>query len=605
MSRPSAKQAVWGFVLCLPLSLLAGDQAFEANPRRIWHGDGVNLWGAPTPDGQWVSFVEASTGAVTLRNVNNDSERHLAGSSGKNAGEFAYFSVFDRSGERVAYAWFNSEGYYELRVAAAALGQTVANGPQVLFSNPEVPFVQPCAWSHDGERILALFFREDNTSQIALVNVDDGTVRVLRSLHWIYPKRMDLSPDGRYLVYDNLAEREGFERDLYLLRTDGSEERRLLAGPADDQSPVWSHDGGKIWFVSDRGGDQAIWSVSVGDGASNGPPRRLTGPLERVLLMGATRSGEVFYGQRKGAVRLYLQQWDKVASAPVSDPVPMPAETLEPDRQLPVFSPDGEHLAFLARIGTENQGREHRAVVLQSLRNGSSAAVPTRLTFVRSMRFSPDGRLLLLSGSDRRGRSGLFLHDRRSERTRPVELAESNSVEGIPGTFGRSGDTVLLAVADSSQEGFAVVERRLDGDAPQRRIAALPWGKRLVAIAAARDGGRVALAWKGDDSSLSSTLAVVDARGGRPKPILALPSGDLTGLTWAPGDSDLLVGTRGSGGARLWLVSASGQSMTEVPSPTDRLPGLSFSPDGTRLAYAAGRTSEEVWVLEHGTKPQR
>ena len=605
MPRPSAKQVVRGLALYLPLALWAGGPDFEAKTHRIWQGDGVNLWGAPSPDGQWVSFVDAPTGAVALRNVDNGSERLVAGASGAGAGEFAYFSVFDRSGERVAYAWFNSDGYYDLRVAAAGPARTGATRPEVLFSNPEVPFVQPCAWSHDGTRVLVLFFREDNTSQIALVDGDDGEVLVLRSLHWIYPKRMDLSPDGQYLVYDNLSERDGFERDLFLLRTDGSEERRLLAGSPDDQSPVWSYDGGTIWFVSNRGGDRAIWSVSVSDGTATRPPSRLTGPLERALLMGASRSGELFFGQRRGAVRLYSQPWDAASSAPVSDPVPMTAETLESDRRLPVFSPDGEHLAFLARVGTENQGREHRAVVLQSLTTGQSSAVPARLAFVRSMRFSPDASLLLLSGSDRRGRSGLFLHDRRWERTRPVELVESHSVEGIPGAFGRSGDTVLLAVPNPRGDGFVLVDRRLDGDAPERRIAALPRGERLIAIAAARNGDRVALAWRGDDDSSPSTLAVVEADGGLPKPILTLPGGELTGLTWAPGGSHLLVGTRAGGGARLWLVSASGQSMTEVPSPSDRLPGLSFSPDGTRLAYAAGRTNEEVWVLKHVAQAER
>ena len=39
--------------------------------------------------------------------------------------------------------------------------------------------------------------------------------------------------------------------------------------------------------------------------------------------------------------------------------------------------------------------------------------------------------------------------------------------------------------------------------------------------------------------------------------------------------------------------------MVEIPSPKDRRPGLSFSPDGKRLAYAAGRTRQEVWVLSH------
>lgn len=602
MPRLPAKHAVRLFALLSPLLLRAGHPELLLDARRVWTGDRVNLWGAPSPDGQWVSFVDAPTGAVTLRNVENGSERFATRISDTTPGEFAYFSVFDRSGERLAYAWFNSEGYYELRITEADPAGTRASSSRVLFSNPEVPFVQPCAWSHDAKRILALFFREDNTSQIALVDVTSGGVRVLRSLHWIYPKRMDLSPDGRYLVYDNLAEREGSDRDLFVLRTDGSEERRLLEGSPDDQFPVWSHDGKTIWFVSDRSGDRAIWAVSVSDGTAVDTPRRLTGRLPRVLLMGATRSGNLFFGQRDGASRLYSQRWDTVLNSPVSDPVPITSESLESDRRLPVFAPDGEHLAYLAQVGVENQGREHRAVVLQSLTTGRSAAVPTRLTLVDSIQFSPDGSLLLLSGSDRRGRSGLFLHDRHSDRTRPVELADTYSLGGIPGTFGPAESSVLLAVPDPSKGGLALVERRLEGGTPDRRIVQLPWGTRLIAVATAPGADHIAVAWKGDSGNSSSALAIADGSGGPPRKILTLPVGELTDLAWSPGGTHILVGTRGSTTARLWLVSASGQSMTEVPSPADRLPGLSFSPDGTRLAYAAGRTDEEVWVLEHAGK---
>lgn len=588
----------------MPLPLWGGDADAGTAPRRVWHGDSVSLWGAPSPDGRWLSVVQQGTGAPAIRAVGSGTERLIAGSGTRSKGEFAYFSVFDRTGDKLAYAWFNSAGHYELRVAEIDPSPGSA-GPDVLFSNPEVRFVQPCAWSHDGERILTLFFREDNTSQIALVDVDGGTVKILRSLHWIYPKRMDLSPDGRYVVYDNLSAADSSERDLYILRTDGSEERRLLDGPSDDQSPVWSFDGGTIWFVSDRGGSPAIWSAPLRNGAAAGPPRQLTGALPRTLLMGATRAGDVFVGRRTGGVRLYTQDWNTASHAPESEPVPATRGAPASERSLPVFLADGENIAFLAQVGTENQGREHSAVVVQSLATGDSAEIPTRLTFVRSMRFSPDGESVLLSGSDRRGRSGLFLHDRNSARTRPVELVEGDSLEGIPGAFGPQGDTLLLAAPDSADGALALVERRLDGQAPQRRIAGIPWRKRLTAVAPSPDGRRIALAWTGVEDAEGATVAMLERPDPRANPIMTLASGTLTDLAWAPGGSRIVVGTRGSAGSRLWLVRAHGESMTEIPSAKDRLPGLSFSPDGKRLAYAAGRTQEEVWVLAHGAATAR
>lgn len=564
-------------------------QAAEA----VWSGDSVNLWGGPSPDGRWLSFVDGPSGALALRNVSNGRRHAVDRPAGAARGEFAYFSVFDRTGERVAYAWFNEDGFYELRIAAVTAADHA--GPRVLFRNPEVPFVQPCAWSHDGKRILALFFREDNTSQIALIDVDDKRLQVLRSLQWIYPKRMDLSPDGTHLVYDNLSARDSEERDLFLLRTDGSHESPLLDGPSNDLSPVWSYDGGTIWFISDRSGDDAIWSVPVRDGKASGNPQQLTGPIPRILLMGATRGGDLYFGRRKGASRLFWQRWSKGSGPPASDPTAMTEESPEADRLLPAFSPDGESLAFLAQVGTENQGRGHRTVVLQSLKTGASRAVPSKLTFVRSMQFSPDGKLLLLSGSDRRGRSGLFVHDLEAGRTVPVELAGSSNLHGIPGRFGTSSRSVFLAVGDGSG-GSAIVERRLDGGSEDRRIMPLPPGKRLLAVDLSPDSGRIALAWNGLSGAGGATITVLGA-GGDARPVLTLPQGEFTDLNWAPGGASLVVGTRGSSGSRLWLASASGDTMHEIASPPDRLPGLTFSPEGARLAYAAGATMQEVWVL--------
>ncbi len=589
----------WLLALSLPLVPAVALSDPGSTPEAVWRGDDVNLWGGPSPDGRRLSFVDGPSGALTLRDVVDGRRHPLDRPESAASGEFAYFSVFDRTGDRVAYAWFNEAGFYELRVAALH-----RSDPRVLFRNPEVPFVQPCAWSHDGERLLVLFFREDNTSQIALIDVDDKRLQVLRSLHWIYPKRMDLSPDGRHLVYDNLSARDSAERDLIVLRTDGSEESTLLAGPSNDLSPVWSYDGGTIWFISDRGGADAIWSVPVTDGKASGAPRQLTGPIPRILLMGATRAGAVYFGRRKGVSRLYWQRWSQGPGASDSVPVAMTERIPESDRLLPVFSPDGKNLAFLAQVGTENQGRGHRNVVLQSIATGASRAVPTRLTFVRSMQFSPDSKLLLLSGSDRRSRSGLFLHDLQTRRTVPIELAGSSDLRGIPGRFGGSRHSVILAVEDQSG-GSAIVERQLEGDSEDRRIMPLPRETRLLDADQSPDGRRIALAWTSPGKATGATIAVVGAAGGDARRVLTLPGGELTDLNWAPGGSRLVVGTRGSSGSRLWLVSASGDSMQEIPSPPDRLPGLSFSPDGKQLAYAAGKTTQEVWVL-HGadsTKP--
>ena len=81
-------------------------------PQRVWTGPNVNLLGGPSPDGQWLSYVDSAELTVRSATETRRLTHQAAGSK-----EFAYFSVFAPDSKRVAYAWFNAEGFYELRTA--------------------------------------------------------------------------------------------------------------------------------------------------------------------------------------------------------------------------------------------------------------------------------------------------------------------------------------------------------------------------------------------------------------------------------------------------------------------------------------------------------
>lgn len=73
---------------------------------------------------------------------------------------------------------------------------------------------------------------------------------------WLSP---DLSPDGKALVFDVLG-------DLYTLPIGGGRAVRLTSGRALDYDPIFSADGRSIFFVSDRSGETAIWSLTLAGG---------------------------------------------------------------------------------------------------------------------------------------------------------------------------------------------------------------------------------------------------------------------------------------------------------------------------------------------------
>jgi Tol biopolymer transport system component len=73
------------------------------------------------------------------------------------------------------------------------------------------------------------------------------------------------SPDGEWIAYMQSG-------DVYVMRPNGSDKRRVTKGKAFDVDPAWSPDGAQLAFASDRSGNFDIWAVNV-DGSSL---RRLT-----------------------------------------------------------------------------------------------------------------------------------------------------------------------------------------------------------------------------------------------------------------------------------------------------------------------------------------
>ena len=102
------------------------------------------------------------------------------------------------------------------------------------------------------------------TTRSLKFTTDEGT--------WI---SLDLSPDGRTLVFDLLG-------DLYTLPIAGGTATRITSGPAFDAQPRWSPDGKRIVFTSDRSGSENLWTVD-GDGrnartVSKGEKERFVSP---------------------------------------------------------------------------------------------------------------------------------------------------------------------------------------------------------------------------------------------------------------------------------------------------------------------------------------
>jgi Tol biopolymer transport system component len=527
-------------VLCAAV-LASGAAAAD----RIWSGPNVNLLGAPSRDGRILTF--ADRGDLAYRDLHSGAVTRLtnrpAGSK-----EFAYFSVPSPDGARIAYAWFNSDGFYELRMIPASGDAS----PVTLFRNEDAGFVQPCAWTPDGNHVLTLLFRRDNISQIVLIPTRGGAPKILRSLNWVYPKRMDLSPDGRFVAYDSFVDESSENRAVFVLAVDGSSEERITRAPGSFAFPSWTTDGSAIVYAREPAGGSALWLQRVTGGLPDGEPLAVDQASDRVVPLGAVRPRHLIYGVRTGGSDVFVASLDDPVGSARRVTIRYPGLN-----RAPAFSPDGSRIAYLSRRGAENFGSAAQAVVVRAMNRDDEQELNTRLAHATMVRWSSNDALLV-AGSDSRGRGGIYEFRLTGERK---VIAEQ------PGADPRSFDAVVSGADIITKQGEEI-----------RCGAELLHRGPTFALAASPDGHRVAFA---DESA----VVILDRRT-RARQRISLAG--VTSLDWR----NELVAARGQ---ELWIIAGQGRAPAKVSLPGNALPGFALHPDGKRIALTAGGESAEVW----------
>ena len=596
-SKRFGRDAARHLAVALALGLSPGavpadaEESAVATSRLVWSDRHTNALGAPSPDGRYLSFVSAD-GNLAIRDLHEGTSRALTDDAGgPPPGQFAYFSVFSRDGSQIAYAWFNSEGFYELRVVGVD-----GSEPRTLYSNPEAGFVQPTAFSPEGDRIVTLLFRRDNVSQIALVSASDGTARVLRSLDWFYPKKIDLSPDGRFIVFDSIPEADSAARDIHVLALDGSLHGTLTVSPADDLFPLWTPDGGAVVFGSDRSGSMDAWMLEVEDGKAVGEPFLVKRDLGRALPMAFTSGGRLFYGLRAGRTDVYLGRFDPSTGALDGGATALPSAFAGANRG-PEWSPDGRFLAYLSRIGTENYGQEHRAVTVREVSSGRETVHAPRLAFIERLRWSPDGGSILLSGGDAQGRSGLFVMDPTTGEARQAVIERSGEFRGLEGDWSEDGRRIYFALR-TGPDRFAIRSHDLDSGRREDVYQPPPGQARIRCLRRARNADRLAFVLDGGPDGQAQSVQVLDVQRGIALPVLHSNYGEISAVEWMDGAERLLVSAEANGRSSLWSVAASGGDPARLEAPWKRAGAVRLSPDGRGLAFSHEESKAEVWALE-------
>ena len=199
--------------------------------------------------------------------------------------------------------------------------------------------ISALTWSPDG-KVLAVsaprvadISPELPQSFISVLDPSSAIARPLASdrVDW-YPV---WSPDGGRLAF--VSERDG-NPEIYVINADGSDQRRLTQSPGFDGFPAWSPDGSSILWESNRGARRGIWTMRA-DGSSQ---RQVgaDGGVDWFPTWSPDGSRIAFCSNRDGFWRVYVMNPDgsdprRLTDGPGSD-------------SAPAWAPDGTYVGFIS-----------------------------------------------------------------------------------------------------------------------------------------------------------------------------------------------------------------------------------------------------------------
>ena len=219
-----------------------------------------------SPDGKSIAFASTRAGSWDLYVMDVDGRNVVQVTNGPAQDMHPSFSP---DGTRIVYCSAGGRsGQWELWVADLRTKQKKMVGYGLFPSwapNKDVDRIAFQRARHRGSRWFTLWTLDLVEGEASRVTeVAASTNAAIVSPTW--------SPDGKRLAFATIVEpakmsagRPAGQQDVWTINADGTDRQRLTDGNGTNLQPYWAKDN-RVYFISDRGGVDAVWSVKAPTG---------------------------------------------------------------------------------------------------------------------------------------------------------------------------------------------------------------------------------------------------------------------------------------------------------------------------------------------------
>ena len=387
-----------------------------------------------------------------------------------------------------------------------------------------------------------------------------------------------LSPRGDQVafVWDGAG---GDRYELYVMLTGSGEPLRLTEGPGEVRRPAWSPDNLEIAFL--RRIDQASYEVAVIP-ALGGAQRKLT-TVSALGFPGLDWSPDGKWlavvdteptGLRESIVLIAIDSGEKhILTTPPSKGV---------GDKLPVFSPDGQTLAFVRWYEAPRN-----EVYLTDLTGDDLRLLHTHEGWVLGLDWMPDGSKLVFA-SNWNGSSGLW---RLSVDGELSQLSFGQSARGL--AVAATGDRLVFTQQFAETNVWRVGGPAAQGPVARSRVIASTrndWSPQF-----SPDGSKVALT---SNRSGTNRIWIADGDGSNSIELVTTQKGAAIMPRWSPDGRSIAFDQNPFGSLDVYVMEVVGGFPRRLTDSNSMDSAGGWSQDGRWIYFFSDRTgSYQIWKV--------